>query len=159
MSIQGIEIGVDWDRADTSKHHALGTQLPRVGGFVMRYVEAGEALVAGNAVTIDYAEGVDVYEHTDAVAEQVHGVVGKALADGEFGWIYVAGRVTGVNCASSVAVGNKLVSSSTAGRLAAQTIAGSYAQAEVQSVQAAAHGLPCTAATAESGNTCTIALG
>ena len=87
MSIQGIEIGVDWDRADTSKQHALGTQLPRVGGFVMRYVEAGEALVAGNAVTIDYAEGVDVYEHTDAVAEQVHGVVGKALADGEFGWI------------------------------------------------------------------------
>ena len=40
MSIQGIEIGVDWDRADTSKQHALGTQLPRVGGFVMRYVEA-----------------------------------------------------------------------------------------------------------------------
>ena len=35
MSIQGIEIGVDWDRADTSKQHALGTQLPRVGGFVM----------------------------------------------------------------------------------------------------------------------------
>jgi len=157
-SPKSIESGIDFSRVDTSRKHPLGLEVPADDGCVYKYVRAGGGLTANNFVCIDYAEGVNDVEQTDAVSEVFAGIVSVALSDNEYGWIKVKGVHVGANVATGVAAGDKLGSTATAGRADKLDASSTVTQAEARAAIAAAAGIGVQALTAESSNAATVIL-
>lgn len=157
-SPQNFESGIDFSRVDDTRKHPLGIEVPGNDGCTYKYIRAGEALTAKNFLTVDHAEGVDDFEHTDAVSEVIGGIANVAIGDNKFGWIIVHGVVTGANVATGVAAGDKLGSTATAGRADKLDASSTVSQAEARAAIAAAAGVGVEALTAESSNTATVIL-
>ncbi len=120
--------GVNPTTVDTVPEFALGTEAddPRAGasyaGNRIRYIKAGSNIALGDALIIKTDEATLepwVQIPTSAVAQVVVGVAHVAIASGSYGWVTVRGRVPAANVGPSIAVGAKLGSSSSAGKLVA----------------------------------------
>ena len=93
------------------------------------YVQADDVVVAGNALTRDFAAAGSgsatnvpfLVTTTSAVDQAVVGISLIAITAGYYAWIVYNGPVTGANVTTALDVGNYLVSSATAGRFVIQT--------------------------------------
>lgn len=111
--------GVDPTVVHTSTEgakHELGLELLFNDGTTRRYVRAGAAIAQYDALHIDYAEGVNDYHPTTAVAQPVQAVAAVAIADNGFGWVIVRGPAT-VKVEDGVAAGEYVVSTAVSGEL------------------------------------------
>lgn len=111
------------EEAHATAKHELGLKIPGANGKEFMYVEAGGTLVAGYGLAIKYGDASTNYpyvlEPADAATEQVIAIAIVAASDGEFCWVQTKGVVANVNVATSVAAGNVLIGSASAGRFAA----------------------------------------
>lgn len=123
MGTQGVNIALE----HASAKFELGTEArnPANPAQTVVYVQADDAVVALNALTRDYAAGGSgsatnvpfLVTTTSAVEQSVVGISEIAITAGYYAWIVVRGPVSGVNVATSVAAGEVLVTTATAGRL------------------------------------------
>lgn len=130
MRAIGIDDGeVLTSSADANEKWALGTRITKEDGREYIYVEADEALTAGNLALIheDYgAENVDATSSAPGTGQGMPcGLVVATIASGGFGWLqtYGPGDVS-LNVGSSCAAHTQLTSSASAGRLDDATTSG-----------------------------------
>lgn len=121
-----IIAGINPTRVDTVAEFALGTESadPRSGiyaGNRLRYVQAGTTITANDALInkTDEANEPHVLIPSSAVAQVVVAIAGVTIAAASYGWVTTKGRVPTANVGASIAVGAKLVSSASAGKLVA----------------------------------------
>lgn len=105
--------GVDFTRVDTVQQHALGIELQDRAGSYRKYVRAGAAIAAGDALKCDIAEGINDYDPTTAANQPIGGIAERLVADNSFFWMLVQGQTLILKAAAG-AVGNTLVSSGAA---------------------------------------------
>lgn len=152
-----------------TKQFALGTKAfdSKDPSRKLMYVQADDALTAGNACTFDFAVGGSglaankpyVVTHTSAVAQEVVGIPLVNFTAGYYGWIVIEGKVSDVNVASSVAAGDILVSTATAGRLNKHvSTATNPSDADHNALTQACGGAIPVAVTAESSNKSDVLL-
>ena len=108
-----------------------GTGVPpdnnlQQGNRVWMFVEAGEAITAGDLCKIDTTAAGTPYKihRADAAGTFTYllrGVAQFDIASGKYGWICIKGTVV-VQAATAVAAGDSLQSTTTAGEVAAITI-------------------------------------
>lgn len=131
-----------------------------------RYVRADDAVTVGDAVALDFsAAGSGVAANVPhlvtpaaAVATPVVGVAHVAIAAGSFGFITIEGVVE-ANVATSVAQGNALASSATAGELREQpSTVTNPSQADFDALVAATQGVEITALAAAATNKADVYL-
>lgn len=116
------------------------------------YVRAGSAVAVGDALFVDATSTEEPYRliPTSAVNQSVDAISPIAIASGSYGWVVIRGNVV-AKVAASTAANAQLGTSATAGTLSTISISGTYTQAEVQRVLAAAAGRSVIALDAESG--------
>jgi hypothetical protein len=113
-----IPSGGDTKRS-TTQEAQLGAKAYDALGNEYRYVKAGAAIAATDAVRFQgSALGYDDVRSTSAAAQPVIGVATAAFAGSDYGFVLVNGIVS-VKTSGAVAVNTALVSSGTAGTLAA----------------------------------------
>jgi hypothetical protein len=85
----------------------------------LRYVKAGSAISAGNALVVSLADADEpnTLVPCSAVNQVCVGVAHSAIASGSFGWVTIKGRLTNVVNTGTIAAGDKLTTSATAGAL------------------------------------------
>lgn len=119
-------LGVDPTRADTVAAFALGTETDHPGAVDfpqnrLRYVKAGSAISAGNAVIASLTDADEPFTvvPSSAVSQVIKGIAVTAIASGSFGWVTIKGRVaSALKTASAVTAGDPLSTTATAGALA-----------------------------------------
>lgn len=116
--LQGaLHVGNSEDRHTTQKEQ-LGALAYDVIGNEYRYIKAGEALGANDAVDFNgSALGFDDVRKATDVDRSIVGVALTAFASGEYGWVLRRG-VGSVKTTGSVAVKTVLAASATDGTLA-----------------------------------------
>jgi hypothetical protein len=165
MGTQGVNAAL----SHTSAKFELGVEVrnPANPKQTLVYVQADDAVVALNALTRDYAAGGSgaagsvpfLVTTTSAVAQEVVGISEIAIAAGSFAWIVKNGPVDGVNVASSVAAGEILVTTSTAGRLDDHVSTGTNpSDADHDALTQASGGATIVATSAESSNAANVLL-
>jgi hypothetical protein len=114
----------------------LGTMVSASDGSRWIHVQAGAAIGATDAVTVD-----ENYQATGALAAGVdagHIVAlagGTAFSDNDFGWVCIQGTGQSVNAASGCAADTALYTTTTAGRLDdATSAAGGTAQSRIAGI-------------------------
>lgn len=123
MRAIGIDDGeVLTSSADASEKWALGTRIQKHDDREYMYVEANEALTAGNAVLVheDYgAEQIDATSAAPGTGQGMPaGLVVATIASGGFGWIQIYGPGdVSLNVATSCAAHTMLHATATPGRL------------------------------------------
>lgn len=118
--------GIDPTRVDSSKQYPLGTEAedPRQTDFpqnMIKYVKAGSAISAGNALVVSLADADEPYTLVPASAlnQVIAGIAPTAIASGSFGWVTIRGRVaSALKTASTVTAGDPMSTTATAGALA-----------------------------------------
>jgi len=111
------EAGNSEDRTTTAKAQLGALAYDKLGNEY-RYVKAGAAIAAGDAVRFQgSALGFDDVRPTSATLQTVVGVALTAFASGEFGFVLRRG-IGSVKTTGSVAANIGLASSGTAGTLA-----------------------------------------
>jgi len=164
-STQGVNIALE----HSSPKFELGTfaRNPANPAQTVCYIQADDAVVAKNALTRDYAAGGSgaaasvpfLVTTTSAVAQAVVGISEIAITAGYYAWIVVRGPVTGVNVASSVAAGETLVTTATAGRLDDHvSTATNPSDADHDALTASTGGASVVATSAESSNAANVIL-
>ena len=145
-------LGVDVTDVSTTAKFELGTKALR-NGNELTYIRAGSAIAVGDCLIVDVTSTSEpfVMIPSSAVNQSVEGIAQIAIPSGQFGWAVTSGNVTGVKVAASTAANAQLGTSATAGTLSTITIGGTYTQAEIQRVLAAAAGKSVIALDAESG--------
>lgn len=109
----------DTSQRDTVQKLPLGSVGYDADGKEYRYVRAGAAIAANDAVRFQgSALGFDDVRPTSAVQQSVVGVALAAFASGDYGWVLRRG-VGSVKTTGAVAVGTTLATGATAGTLAA----------------------------------------
>lgn len=103
-------LGVDLSATHTTQEHELGAVVLGSDGVFYRYVKAGEAISAYDAV--DYTSGF-VASVTDA-DDFFFGVAQVAIASGSYGWIAERGVVTAA-VTGSMTAGSTIARDNTAG--------------------------------------------
>lgn len=120
--ISGPAIGVavgDTNQRDTVQKAPLGSTAQDKLGNVYRYVKAGASIAAFDAVRFQGSTlGFDDVRPTSAAAQPVVGIAQAAFASGDYGYVLIDG-VGSCKTTGSVAANVQLVSSGTAGTLAA----------------------------------------
>jgi hypothetical protein len=119
-------LGVNPTQTDTVRQFPLGTRAadPRTTDFPqgeLKYVKAGSAISAGNAVVVSLADADEPYAvvPSSALNQVIAGIAVTAIASGSFGWVTVRGRVaSALKTASTVTAGDALSTTATAGALA-----------------------------------------
>lgn len=96
-------IGVRLDTLHTSPEFAVGTMVDTTDGGRAIYVQASGAITRYNVVAID--EDYTARSVTSALAGAGHrpGFAQVALADNDYGWVYLSGSNIKVRAASSCA--------------------------------------------------------
>lgn len=150
-------LGIDITRVTTTPLHEVGTIIedPRGGsigtlsfsdgfggtitrtgnpGAEYRYVKAGAAIAAGDAVKVDNS-GTDADKPgtvipTSGVTDIVEGIAHVAIASGSYGFITTKGRVYAAKVTDGGAEGDALGASATAGTLVSITASSTVTQAE-----------------------------
>lgn len=159
--------GANFLLTHTTPQHKLGTIARNDDGQEAMYVRADDALTALNACTFDFAAGGSgaaanvpfLVTPTSAVAQEIAGYPLVAFAAGAYGWIVVRGPVEGINCASSVAAGEILVTTATAGRVDDHaSTATNPSDDDHDALTQAVGGCIPMATSAESSNTCNVLL-
>lgn len=169
-------LGVDVTRTTTTAEHELGLVVDdAVGGAnfgtagltgvvvrpgnVYKYVKANAAVAAGDAVKLvdSSTNEPGLVTPTTALNDVVDGIAHVAIALDSFGFITILGRVTAAKV-GTVAFGDRLGASGTAGTLTAITIAATPTQGEVQRVLAAAVGIAPVALDADSSGTAEVQI-
>lgn len=130
-------LGIKLAQVDDTQKHALGIQVDGDDGCRYRYIRAGAAIAANDALTVDAAEGHYDFHPTSAANQPITGIAVVAIADNKFGWVKTGGKAT-VKVAAAIVAGAHLVSTGTAGTL--DDVAAAAADA-----QAAAAGIGCIA--------------
>jgi hypothetical protein len=130
-------LGCKFTQVDTAAKHALGIEVDCDDGTRRKYIRAGAAIAANDALKVDVAEGAYDLDPTSAAAQPIAGVATHAIADNSFSWVIVRGKAT-VKVAATIVAGAHLVSTGTAGTL--DDVAAAAADA-----QAAAAGIGVTA--------------
>jgi len=143
-------VGIDFTVTGADRLHELGIEIPCVDGKVYKYIRAGAAIAVGDALKVDYAEGLNDFDPTSAATSKLAGVAEVAIADNEYGFVVVKGTVV-AKLSGSTAANAGLIPSATAGTLG--TAADTAAAALV-----AATGLGALCVVAESGGTGTVKL-
>lgn len=144
--------GISPTTVDTTQSFPLYTEVddPRSHTFPgnrIRYVKAGSAIAAGDALKIKTDEATlepGVLVPTSAIQEVIVGIAHVAIASGSFGWVTVKGRVASatVGDASTGTAGAKLGSSASAGKVISLTTADSnFTSNDYQEVAALAAGI------------------
>lgn len=153
------QFGVDLSATGTTAAHGLGAEAFQ-DGTIYQYVKAGSTIAVGDALILDTSATDEpfVVIPSAAVNQVVAGIAPVAIASASYGWIVIRGKVPSAKVAASTAAGAQLGTSATAGTLSTITIAGTYAQGEVQRVLAAAAGLSVQALEAESGGLSKVAI-
>jgi len=112
--------------ASAVAEHELGliADDPRGGAFAdaaHKYVKANGTITAGDAVQIDVsvtaAERHATVIRTSAADQPIEGIANVSATTGQFLFIQIAGRATGVNTAGTIVAGAVLVPTATAGQL------------------------------------------
>lgn len=96
--------------------HELGIEVLFNDGTVRKYIRAGAAIAANDALTIDYAEGINDFHPTTAVALAVYAVSPVAVLDNGFAWVIRHGEAI-VKVEDGVVAGEYLVSTAVSGEL------------------------------------------
>jgi hypothetical protein len=122
-----IDQGVNITTVDSSATFPLGTEIddprgnstsggPR-GSNRFRYVKAGSAISAGNALVVSLADADEpnTLVPCSAVNQVTVAVAEVAIASGSYGWVQVKGRHAGAVNLGTISAGNKLTTSGTAG--------------------------------------------
>jgi len=131
----GKTLGINTAQHNTSTQKyglTLGSRWIEEDGTEYTYVKAGAAIAAGDAVKIDTSDTTNLpftVIKTSAATSKMVGVAESAFTSGYYGWIVTKGRVE-ANVATSVAAGDGLIPTSTAGRL------GTYANTDVVNIGA-----------------------
>jgi hypothetical protein len=119
-------IGINPTQVDTVPEFRVGLEAedPRKGiyaGNRIRYVQAGTLITANDACKVKTDETNEpwVLIPTAAVAEVVVAIAHVTIAALSYGWVTIRGRVPTANVGASIAVGAKLGSSASAGKLVA----------------------------------------
>lgn len=107
----------------SSAKHRVGTVYIAPNGNEYTYIQADDAITVNQAVKMDSTTGVKVTP-TAAVSDMLFGVAETAIADEYYGWITTKG-VASCLVADSMAVGDPMASSGTAGTLTKAVEAGS----------------------------------
>lgn len=115
-NVQQKLIGIEFNDVDTVAKHALGLKVSCDDGTERRYVRAGAAIAANDALTQDFAEGIYDWQPTSAVDTPVLGVAPFLVADNSFFWAIVSGTAF-VKVAAAIVVGAVLTPSAVAGTL------------------------------------------
>ncbi len=121
--------GIDLLKADGTTAFTVATDSAsnlQQGDRVWMFVEAGEAITAGDLCKIDTTAAGTPYKihRADAAGTYTYllrGVAQFDIASGEYGWICIKGTVV-VQAAAAVAAGDSLQSTTTAGEVAAITV-------------------------------------
>ena len=119
-------LGANATQTDTVAQFRLGEEIadPRAADFPMnrlRYVKAGSAISAGNALVVSLADADEpnTLVPCSAVNQVCVAIAHSAIASGSFGWVTFKGRLTNVVNTGTLAAGNKLTTTATAGALGA----------------------------------------
>jgi hypothetical protein len=130
-------LGIDFTQVDAvgAPKHALGLEVDCDDGTRRKYIRAGAAIAATDALKVDFAEGSFDFDPTSAVAQPLAGVATVALADNEFGWVIVRGPAI-VKAAATVVAGAHAASTAVAGTLDDVTAAAADAQAAAAGIGA-----------------------
>lgn len=117
-------LGIDPTRVDTARQYQIGWEIgdPRANDFpgnTIKYIKAGSAISAGNALVVSLADAEEPYTLVpcSAVNQVIAGIAHVAIASGSFGWVTKGGRHPGVTNTGTITAGNKLTTSATAGAL------------------------------------------
>lgn len=118
--------GASITTVDTTQSFPLGLEIedPRGAsnaGKRFRYIKAGSAISAGNALVVSLADADEPNTLVPcSAANQVTVAIAEvAIASASFGWVQVKGRHAGVVNTGTISAGNKLTTTSTAGALGA----------------------------------------
>jgi hypothetical protein len=131
------------------------------------YVQADDAVVAGNALTRDFAAAGSgsatnvpfLVTTTSAVAQSVVGISLIAITAGYYAWIVCNGPVTGANVTTALVAGNSLISSGTAGRFIIQpSTAGNPTKVDFDGLVAATGGVEVVATSTAAANVGNVVL-
>lgn len=133
--IGGKITGVDVTSVDVTALHEVGLELDFSDGKRRKYIKAGAAIAAFDALTVDEAETPDL-EPTSAVNQALAGVAERAIADGSHGWVVVRGSGVSVKAAATVVAGAHAVTVATAGTLDDDTAAAANAIAAASGIGA-----------------------
>lgn len=153
MAYNGLaNLGVDLTDVSTTPKFERGS-IALLNGNDYMYIQAGSAIAAGDFLIVDTSSASEpfVLIPSSAVNQAVEAVAPVAIASGSYGWVLIRGNVAGAKVAASTAAGAQLGTSATAGTLSTISISGTYTQAEIQRVLAAAAGRAVIALDAESG--------
>ena len=124
-----IHQGISITTVDATQTFPLGLEIedPRGGAQKsanrFRYVKAGSAISAGNALVVSLADADEpnTLVPSSAANQVVTAIAEVAIASASFGWVQVRGRHAGVlkasGAAAAVAAGQALTTSGTAGAL------------------------------------------
>lgn len=107
----------------SSPKHRVGTEYIAPNGNVYCYIQADDAITVNQAVQMDSTTGVKVTP-TGAASDLLFGVAETAITDEYYGWITVRG-VAQCLVADSMAQGDPMAASGTAGTLTKAVEAGS----------------------------------
>lgn len=133
MTIGQNAVGAAFSTTHTDRKFKLGTRMLGDDGDEYVYVQADGAISAGDVVIITEAAQADAIDTTNSASKIGFrvGVANVAFADDEYGWVQVRGATT-ANVGTGSAAGDKLNTTSTAGRLdddataGAETVLGLY---------------------------------
>lgn len=150
-------LGIDFTVNESTQRHELGIEIDCNDGTRRKYVKAGAAVTAGNAVIVDVSAGNNTVIHSSAVAQAVAGIAPVSLTSGYYGWIIVRGPYATANVATPSA-GDMLGTTGTAGRLGAITASSTVSQAEAIAAIAAATGVGVLCRTTASSNVSAVIL-
>ncbi len=103
--------------ASVTQEFKLGDMLEE-NGNIYRYIQADEALDAGDFSLIDSAHQATESLTAEATLVELIGCALHAFAADEFGWVQTAGLFNG-NTATGLTAGAKVYTSATAGRVGA----------------------------------------
>ena len=154
-------LGIDPTRVDTTKQYALGYEIgdPRSQDFpgnTIRYILAASAIAAGDSLQVDVTDNTNepwALKPIDAVKQPVAAIAHVAIGSGSFGWVTTKGRVASAKAGPSITAGQRLKSSSSAGKLVALTQADSNFTSNVyDEMVAAAAGVGIVALDANDSN-------
>lgn len=107
----------------TSPKHRVGTKYIAPNGNEYTYIQADDAIAVNSAVKMDSTTGVKVTP-TAAAGDFLFGVAETAFADEAYGWVTTEGIALCL-VADSMAAGDVMAASGTAGTLTKAVEAGS----------------------------------
>lgn len=117
-------IGANATQVDSAALFRLGEEIadPRAADWPMnrlRYVKAGSAISAGNALVVSLADADEpnTLVPCSAANQVIVAIAHSAIVSGSYGWVTIKGRLTNAVNTGTLAAGDKLTTTTTAGAL------------------------------------------